>query len=67
VKSIFDRGFQYVPSDKTDLRKVFARVRRRLREEQATRIRPEMRPEMRPESIATAKVSPIKQNKVVAA
>lgn len=31
MKSLFDSSFRYVPSDMTDLRKTFARVRREQR------------------------------------
>jgi hypothetical protein len=34
LKTILDRSFQYTPSIETDLRKTFARIRRRLREQQ---------------------------------
>jgi len=33
LKSILDPNFRYVPSDQTDIRKTFARVRRELRRE----------------------------------
>lgn len=32
MKSILDRSFRYTPSVETDLRKTFARIRRRQRE-----------------------------------
>ena len=38
MKSIFDRSFRYVPSAETDLEKTFARVRRKLREEEEARV-----------------------------
>jgi hypothetical protein len=34
MKSILDRSFRYTPSVETDLRKTFARVRRKLRDKQ---------------------------------
>jgi hypothetical protein len=59
MKSIFDRSFQYTPSVETDLRKTFARVRRKLREqEQAVAAA---------EAEAKSKVSPIKYpSKIIA-
>ena len=33
MKSILDRSFRYTPSVETDLRKTFARIRRRQKEE----------------------------------
>lgn len=57
MKSIFDRSFRYTSSAETDLRKTFARIRRRLREEQALRALAEAE--------AKSKVSPIKQTKTV--
>lgn len=53
MKSIFDRSFRYTSSAETDLRKTFARVRRRIREEEELR--------SLAEAEAKAKVSPIKQ------
>lgn len=41
MKSITDPTFQYTPSVETDLRKTFAKVRRRLKEEAAERERAE--------------------------
>src|SRR5262249_14988142 len=38
MRSVLDRSFQYTPSTETDLRKTFARVRKRLREEQKARV-----------------------------
>jgi len=35
MKSILDRSFRYTPSDETDLRKTFARIRREQRREAA--------------------------------
>jgi hypothetical protein len=58
MKSIFDRSFRYTSSAETDLRKTFARVRRRLREEDELRALAEAE--------AKAKVSPIKQQKNMA-
>jgi hypothetical protein len=52
MKSIFDRTFHYTPSVETDLRKTFARVRRRLREQEQV--------VAAVEAEAKAKVSPIK-------
>lgn len=34
MKSIFDRSFRYTPSAHTNLKATFARVKRKLREEQ---------------------------------
>ena len=53
IKSIFDRSFRYTSSAETDVRKTFARVRRRIREEEELRALAEAE--------AKAKVSPIKQ------
>lgn len=53
MKSIFDRSFRYTSSAETDLRKTFARVRRRIRDEEELRALAEAE--------AKAKVSPIKQ------
>jgi hypothetical protein len=58
MKSIFDRSFRYTSSAETDLRKTFARVRRRIREEEELRALAEVE--------AKAKVSPIKQQKNMA-
>jgi hypothetical protein len=58
MKSIFDRSFRYTSSAETDLRKTFARVRRRIREEEELRTIAEVE--------AKAKVSPIKQQKNMA-
>jgi hypothetical protein len=55
MKSIFDRSFHYTRSVETDLRRTFAKARRKLREEQVASALNEA--EIR------AKVSPIKQNK----
>jgi hypothetical protein len=53
MKSIFDRSFRYTSSAETDVRKTFARVRRKMREEEELRAVAEAE--------AKAKVSPIKQ------
>jgi hypothetical protein len=53
MKSIFDRSFRYTSSAETDVRKTFARVRRRIKEEEDLRALAEAE--------AKAKVSPIKQ------
>ena len=53
MKSIFDRSFRYTSSAETDVRKTFARVRRKMREEEELRAIAEAE--------AKAKVSPIKQ------
>jgi hypothetical protein len=53
MKSIFDRSFRYTSSAETDVRKTFARIRRRLKEEEELRAIAEAE--------AKAKVSPIKQ------
>jgi hypothetical protein len=58
MKSIFDRSFRYTSSAETDLRKTFARIRRRIREEEELRVLAKAE--------AKVKVSPIKQNKNVA-
>ncbi len=55
MKSIFDRSFRYTSSAETDVRKTFARVRRRIKEEEDLRAVAEAE--------AKAKVSPIKQPK----
>ena len=34
MKSVLDRSFQYTPSVETDLRKTFARIRRKLKEQE---------------------------------
>lgn len=36
MKSILDRSFRYTPSVETDLRKTFARIRRKQRESEVT-------------------------------
>lgn len=53
MKSIFDRSFRYTSSAETDVRKTFARVRRKMRDEEELRAIAEAE--------AKAKVSPIKQ------
>jgi|SoiMethySBSTD1v2_1073268.scaffolds.fasta_scaffold1762549_2 hypothetical protein len=53
MKSIFDRSFRYTSSAETDVRKTFARVRRKMREEEELRAMTEAE--------AKSKVSPIKQ------
>lgn len=53
MKSIFDRSFRYTSSAETDVRKTFARVRRKMRDEEESRAFTEAE--------AKAKVSPIKQ------
>ena len=53
MKSIFDRSFRYTSSAETDLRKTFARARRKIREEEEMRALAEAE--------AKSKVSPIKQ------
>jgi hypothetical protein len=56
MKSIFDRSFRYTSSAETDVRKTFARARRRIKEEEELRALSEAE--------AKAKVSPIiKQQK----
>lgn len=55
MKTILDRTFQYTPSMETDLKKTFARIRRRLKEqEQAQTLA---------DAEAKAKVSPLKHAK----
>jgi hypothetical protein len=39
MKCIFDRGFKYVPSVETDLRRTFARIRREQSKKQARNAR----------------------------
>lgn len=51
MKSILDRGFRYTSSAETDLRKTFARVRRRIRGEEELKALAEAE--------AKAKVAPI--------
>lgn len=53
LKSIFDRSFRYTSSAETDVRKTFARVRRKMREEEEMRALTEAE--------TKSKVSPIKQ------
>lgn len=36
MKSILNRSFKYVPADKTDIRKTFARIRREQQQKQKT-------------------------------
>ena len=55
MKSIFDRSFRYTSSAETDLRKTFARVRRKIREDEEMRALAEVEPR--------TKVFPIKQGK----
>lgn len=52
MKSILDRTFRYTASDRTDVRKTFARVRREQQLEQQARARTEAE--------ALSKVSPIR-------
>jgi hypothetical protein len=58
MRSVLDRSFQYTPSAETNLRKTFARVRRRLREEEKERVLAEAE--------AKGKVSPLKSGRVTA-
>jgi hypothetical protein len=53
-----DRSFQYTPSAETDLKKTFARVRRRLKEEEQARLLAEAE--------AKSKILPIKSGRVTA-
>lgn len=55
MKSIFDRSFRYTSAAETDVRKTFARIRRRLAQDEEARALNEAE--------AKAKVSPIKQRK----
>lgn len=55
MKSIFDRSFKYTSSAETDLRKVFARERRRLKEEAEA--------QAANDAEAKAKVRPLDQKK----
>jgi hypothetical protein len=57
MKTILDRSFEYVPSADTDLRKTFARIRRKLKEQEQARARADAE--------ATAKVSLSKHSKSV--
>jgi hypothetical protein len=41
---ITDKAFVYVPADETDIRRTFARVRRRLARERAEQARQQTRP-----------------------
>ena len=59
MKSILDRSFHYTPSVETDLRKTFARIRRKLKEQEQVRVLAEAE--------AKAKVSPIKQKTILSA
>jgi hypothetical protein len=56
MRSVLDRSFQYTPSVETDLRKTFARIRRRMKEEEKARVLSEVE--------AKSKVSPIKSGRV---
>ena len=58
MRSVLDRSFQYTPSAETDLKKTFARVRRRLKEEEQARLLAEAE--------AKSKPSPIKSGRVTA-
>ena len=59
MKSVFDSTFRYTKAAETDLRKTFAKIRRKIREEE------EQREQL--EAEVRAKVSPIlKQNKNLA-
>ena len=59
MKSILNNSFRYTSSAETDLRKTFARARRKLREEEELRAMAEAE--------VKAKVSPIKQPKTIVA
>jgi hypothetical protein len=52
MKSILDNSFQYTASFQTDLRKKFAQIRRQMRKDQ------------QPTEADTAKVFPIKKQRV---
>jgi hypothetical protein len=58
MKSVLDRSFHYTPSVETDLKKTFARIRRRLKEEEKERLLADAE--------AKGKVSPIKTGRVAA-
>jgi hypothetical protein len=58
MRSVLDRSFQYTPSVETDLKKTFARVRRRLQEEEKARLLADAE--------AKSKISPIKSGRVTA-
>lgn len=58
MRSVLDRSFQYTPSAETDLKKTFARVRRRLKEEEQARLLAEAE--------AKSKILPIKSGRVTA-
>jgi hypothetical protein len=57
MKSVLDPSFHYTPSVETDLRKTFARIRRRLKEQEQV--------QALADAEAKAKVSPIKPSKIV--
>ena len=57
MKSIFDRSFRYTCAAETDVRKTFARIRRRIKDEEELRAQAEAE--------AQAKVQPIGQKKAV--
>jgi hypothetical protein len=57
MKSVLDQSFQYTPSVETDLRKTFARIRRKLKEQETA--------QAIADAEAKAKVSPIKVSKIV--
>lgn len=58
MKSILNSSFHYTSSAETDLRKTFAKIRRKLREEAERRAQLEAETKY--------KVSPIKQPKITA-
>jgi hypothetical protein len=58
MKSILNSSFHYTSSAETDLRKTFAKIRRKLREEAERRAQVEAE--------VKYKVSPIKQPKITA-
>jgi hypothetical protein len=58
MKSILNSSFHYTSSAETDLRKTFAKIRRKLREDAERRAQLEAE--------AKYKVSPIKQPKITA-
>ena len=51
MKSLLDQSFQYTPSVETDLKKTFARIRRKLKEQEQA--------QAMADAEAKAKVSPI--------
>ena len=40
MKKITDKSFRYVPSNETDLKKTFERIRKELKKEAESKVRP---------------------------